>query len=99
MAAKLRLQRMGSKKNPSYRIVLADSRAPRDGKFIKSVGVYDPKTDPPTVKADLDEVENLIAKGVQMTETVEKLLKRIGFRGKKTGQKIKTDTGEEAIAE
>jgi small subunit ribosomal protein S16 len=78
MAVKLRLTRVGSKKNPIYRVVAADSRAPRDGKFIEIIGRYNPQTDPSTVELDTDKVKDWLAKGAQPTEPVRKLLKIAG---------------------
>ena len=78
MAVKLRLTRIGSKKNPIYRVVAADSRAPRDGKFIEIVGRYNPQTDPSTVELDTDKVKEWLSKGAQPTEPVRKLLKIAG---------------------
>jgi small subunit ribosomal protein S16 len=78
MAVKLRLTRVGSKKNPIYRVVAADSRSPRDGKFIEIVGRYNPQTDPSTVEIDTDKVRAWLSKGAQPTEPVRKLLKIAG---------------------
>jgi small subunit ribosomal protein S16 len=75
---KLRLRRMGAKKRPSYRIVAADSRSPRDGAFIESVGFYDPITDPATIKVDLERARHWLSVGAQPTETVNSLLKKAG---------------------
>ncbi len=75
---KLRLRRMGAKKRPSYRIVAADSRSPRDGAFIEAVGFYDPITDPATIKVDLDRARYWINAGAQPTDTVRSILKRAG---------------------
>ena len=75
MAVKLRLTRVGSKKNPVYRIVAADSRSPRDGKFIEIVGRYNPQTDPSTIDLDEDKVREWLAKGAQPSDTVKRLLK------------------------
>ncbi len=75
MAVKLRLTRIGSKKNPIYRIVAADSRSPRDGKFIEIVGRYNPQTDPSTIVLDEEKVTAWLAKGAQPTEPVRRLLK------------------------
>jgi len=75
---KLRLRRMGAKKRPSYRIVAADSRSPRDGAFIETVGFYDPITDPATIKVDLDRARHWLSVGAQPTETVNSLLKKAG---------------------
>jgi small subunit ribosomal protein S16 len=75
---KLRLRRMGAKKRPSYRIVAADSRSPRDGAFIESVGFYDPITDPATINVNLDRARHWISNGAQPTDTVRSILKRAG---------------------
>ncbi|MBR6556002.1 MAG: 30S ribosomal protein S16, partial [Clostridia bacterium] len=72
---KIRLRRMGAKKAPFYRIVVADSRYPRDGRFIEELGTYDPKADPSAVKVDADKVREWIKNGAQPTETVRTLLK------------------------
>ncbi len=74
MAVKIRLARAGAKKAPFYRVVAADSRAPRDGRFIEILGRYNPRTDPSTIELDLDKVDAWIAKGAQPTETVGKLI-------------------------
>ena len=78
MAVKLRLTRVGSKKNPIYRVVAADSRSPRDGKFIEIVGRYNPQTDPSTIDIDADKVKAWLAKGAQPTESVARILKAAG---------------------
>ena len=75
MAVKLRLTRVGSKKNPIYRVVAADSRAPRDGKFIEIVGRYNPQTDPSVIELDEDKVRAWLDKGAQPTNAVARLLK------------------------
>jgi small subunit ribosomal protein S16 len=75
MAVKLRLTRVGSKKNPIYRVVAADSRSPRDGKFIEIVGRYNPQTDPSTIELDEARIKDWLAKGAQPTESVSRLLK------------------------
>ena len=79
---KIRLRRMGSKKNPFYRIVVADSRYPRDGRFIEEVGYYDPMKEPVVLKVDEDKVKNWLEKGAQPTETVKALLVKNGVIGK-----------------
>ena len=73
MSVKIRLTRIGSKKQPYYRIVVADSRSPRDGKFIEKIGTYDPKTDPSTVVLDEDKAVDWIKKGAKPSNTVQKL--------------------------
>jgi small subunit ribosomal protein S16 len=75
VAVKLRLARVGSKKNPIYRVVAADSRSPRDGKFIEIVGRYNPQTEPSTIELDEDRVRDWLSKGAQPTESVARLLK------------------------
>jgi len=75
LAVKLRLTRVGSKKNPIYRVVAADSRAPRDGKFIEIVGRYNPQTDPSVIELDEDKVRSWLDKGAQPTNAVARLLK------------------------
>jgi len=77
LAVKIRLARHGSKKNPYYRIVVADARAPRDGRIIEEVGRYNPCADPTFVKMDLEKVDKWIKDGAQPTETVSRLLKTV----------------------
>ncbi len=78
---KLRLTRIGKKKAPSYRVIVADERYPRDGRFIEEIGFYDPMTNPATVKIDADKATAWIAKGAQPTDTVKALLKKSGIIG------------------
>ena len=75
MAVKMRLTRVGSKKNPIYRVVVADSRSPRDGRFIEIVGRYNPQTDPSTIELDEQKVKDWLGKGAQPSGAVQKLLK------------------------
>ena len=75
MAVRMRLTRVGSKKNPIYRVVVADSRSPRDGKFIDIVGRYNPQTDPSTIDFDEDKVRDWLSKGAQPSDSVSRLLK------------------------
>ena len=75
MAVAMRLTRVGSKKNPVYRVVVADSRSPRDGRFIEIVGRYNPQTDPSTIDFDEDRVKDWLSKGAQPSNTVKRLLK------------------------
>ena len=79
MAVKIRLKRLGAKKAPFYRVVVADERSPRDGKFIEEIGYYNPLTDPVDIKIDADKAKDWIAKGAQPTETVKALLKKSGI--------------------
>ena len=78
MAVKLRLMRMGKKKQPTYRVVAADSRSPRDGRFIESFGTYFPRQEPPGVTIDNAKAVEWLRKGAQPTDTVERLLKQSG---------------------
>ena len=73
---KMRLRRIGAKKAPSYRIVVADSRSPRDGRFIEQIGFYDPLKNPAEIKIDADKAKQWLANGAQPTETVRSLLKK-----------------------
>ena len=73
---KIRLCRLGAKKAPFYRVVVADSRYPRDGRFIEMIGTYNPMTDPATVNIDADKAKKWIANGAQLTDTVKDLLKK-----------------------
>ena len=79
MAVKIRLRRMGQKKAPFYRIIVADSRSPRDGRFIAEIGTYDPNTDPSTYKINEEEAKKWLANGAQPTEVVNKLFKLAGI--------------------
>ena len=72
---KIRLRRMGAKKAPSYRVVVADSRYPRDGRFIEEIGYYDPTKEPSVVSIDKEKADKWLANGAQPTDTVKKLLK------------------------
>ena len=78
MAVKIRLRRMGAKKAPFYRIVVADSRYPRDGRFIEEVGYYDPTKEPSVIKIDAEKAKKWIANGAQPTDTVKALFKKHG---------------------
>ena len=79
MAVKIRLKRMGQKKAPFYRIIVADSRSPRDGKFIDEIGTYDPNTDPSTINVDAEAAKKWIANGAKPTEVVAKIFKVAGI--------------------
>ena len=78
MAVKLRLTRVGSKKNPIYRVVVADARSPRDGRFIEIVGRYNPQTDPSTIELDEAKIKDWLSKGAQPSGAVARLLKAKG---------------------
>jgi small subunit ribosomal protein S16 len=75
MAVRIRLTRVGSKKNPIYRVVVADSRSPRDGRFIEIIGRYNPQTDPSTIELDEAKVKDWLSKGAQPSEPVARLIK------------------------
>lgn len=76
MAVKIRLKRVGAKKQPYYRVVVADSRFPRDGRFIKEIGTYNPLVDPAQIKIDVEEAKQWIQNGAQPTDTVRALIKK-----------------------
>ncbi len=79
MAVKIRLTRLGAKKAPFYRVIVADSRSPRDGRFIDQIGYYNPMTNPAEIKIDAEAAKKWIANGAQPTETVKSLLKKSGI--------------------
>ncbi len=79
MAVKIRLRRMGAKKTPFYRVVVADSRYPRDGRFIEELGTYNPLAEPSEFKIDAEKAKKWIANGAQPTDTVKALLKKNGI--------------------
>ena len=82
MAVKIRLKRMGAKKRPFYRLVAADSRSPRDGKFIENLGTYNPLTDPASINVKEEETLNWLSKGAQPTDTVKNILSKAGIMEK-----------------
>jgi small subunit ribosomal protein S16 len=102
VAVKLRLMRMGKKKQPTYRVVAADSRSPRDGRFIEIVGVYDPRPDPSSIRIDNDKAVDWLRKGAQPTESVRKLLEISGawgtFRGDASSEPAAQPAGKPAKA-
>ncbi|HHX17650.1 MAG TPA: 30S ribosomal protein S16 [Clostridium sp.] len=77
MAVKIRLKRMGAKRNPFYRVVVADSRFPRDGRFIEEIGTYNPMVEPVEVKIDIEKAQKWIKNGAQPTDKVRALLKKV----------------------
>ena len=79
MAVKMRLTRLGAKKAPFYRVIVADSRSPRDGRFIEEIGYYNPLTNPVEIKIDADKAKKWLDNGAQPTETVKALLKKSGL--------------------
>jgi small subunit ribosomal protein S16 len=84
VAVKIRLRRIGAKKKPIYRVVIADSRSPRDGRFIETVGHYNPLVNPPQISVDEERVQQWLKWGAQPTDTVKSLLARIGVWQKTT---------------
>ena len=82
MATRIRLRRMGAKKHPFYRVVVADARFPRDGRFIEEIGYYDPNTDPATVKIDEEKALKWLSQGAKPTDTTRSLLKKMGIMSK-----------------
>ena len=78
MAVKIRLRRIGAKKAPFYRVVVADSRFPRDGRFVEEIGYYNPLTEPAEIKIDADKAQEWLKNGAQPTDTVKSLLKKAG---------------------
>ena len=99
---KIRLRRMGAKKNPYYRIVVADSHFPRDGRFIEEIGTYDPTRNPTAIKVDLERAKYWIANGAQPTDTVRAILKKAETGGNSAPAaevKAEAETEETAAAE
>lgn len=82
MATKIRLRRLGAKKNPFYRLVVADSNAPRDGRFIEEIGYYDPTKNPVVIKIDEEKVLQWLATGAQPSDTAKSLLRKAGIMAK-----------------
>ena len=83
---RIRLMRMGMKGQPSYRVVIADSRSPRDGRFIENIGWYNPLTEPSTIKIDAERAKYWLSKGAQPSESVDSLLRRAGIKERKTAE-------------
>ena len=79
LAVNIRLRRMGAKKSPFYRVVVADSRYPRDGRFIEEIGTYNPMTNPASIRIDAEKAKKWMATGAQPTDSVKSLLKRSGI--------------------
>ena len=80
MATKIRLKRMGAKKKPFYRVVVADSRAPRDGRFIEEIGYYDPCQDPVVINLNEEKIKKWVATGASVSDTVKSLMKQAGIK-------------------
>jgi len=79
LAVRIRLKRMGAKKKPAYRIVVADNRYPRDGRFIEEIGYYNPTTEPTTFEVDAEKVQQWLSKGARPSDTVKALLNKAGL--------------------
>jgi len=102
MSVKIRLKRMGAKKRPFYRVVIADSRSPRDGRFIETVGTYNPIAQPAEIKLDEDKILSWLGNGAQPSDTVRNLLSNAGILAKfndlKSGKKPAAKSAKKAIA-
>ena len=96
MTVKIRLKRTGKKKTPSYRVVVADSRSPRDGRIIENLGWYNPLTDPSTIQIDEEKVLGWLRNGAQPTDSVESLLKRTGVAGRFEQEKAAAKAAQSA---
>ena len=96
MAVKLRLMRMGKKKQPTYRVVAADSRSPRNGRFIEIIGTYEPRKDPSVINIDNERAVHWLSNGAQPTDRVEKLLKISGAWTEHTGEAVDASVPERA---
>lgn len=96
MAVKIRLRRMGAKKNPFYRIVVADSRAPRDGRFIEELGYYNPLTEDKIVKVDAEKAQKWIKNGAKPTATVDRLFKANNVYEQEVKAEAEVEENEEA---
>ncbi len=92
---RIRLRRVGAKKQPSYRVVVADSRSPRDGRFIENIGFYNPRTEPPTVEINEERALYWLSQGAQPSDAVAGLLKKQGILAKLA----QTKTGQDVVAE
>lgn len=93
---RIRLRRVGKKKRPAYRVVVADSRAPRDGAFIETIGLYDPLTDPATVEIDQEKAQKWLQSGAQPSDTVAKLMRRQGILPKESVEPAEASEPAEA---
>ncbi len=97
MAVKIRLKRMGRRNRPSYRIVVADSRSPRDGRFIDTLGHYDPVTDPATIEVNEDLAKKWLEDGAEPSETVRSIFSRLGFYKKWHDEEVIERKKQEAL--
>jgi len=98
MPVKIRLRRMGAKHQPSYRIVVADSRSPRDGRYIDQVGFYNPLTNPATITIDQEKAVDWLRRGAQPTETVAILLKKVDIKAEDVRKPVEAASSEETPA-
>mgnify|MGYP003574499734 CR=1 FL=1 len=96
---RIRLRRMGAKKKPFYRIVVADKRSPRDGRFIETIGTYDPLTEPATVEMKLDRAAHWLSVGAQPSDAVARLLKKQGLLDDDGKPVALTEAADETVAE
>lgn len=97
MAVKIRMRRMGKKKNPFYRIIVADSRSPRDGRFIEKLGYYNPVSEPKAFKVDPEKCLKWIGNGAKPTDTVDRLFKEYGVYDFKSEEAVSEPVQEEAV--
>ena len=96
---RIRLRRQGAKKKPTYRVVVADSRAPRDGRFIENIGFYDPRTDPPTIRIKADRALHWLGVGAQPSDPVLRMLKKEGIWQQFKGIEFEPEAEAEAVAD
>src|SRR5690606_1286487 len=98
MAVRIRLRRIGRKKQPSYRLVVADSQSPRSGEYIETLGFYNPRTQPAELRVDLEKVDQWLARGAEMSETAASLIRKARKGGARTVRLITATTPEAAAA-
>ena len=96
---RIRLRRQGAKKQPTYRVVVADQRSPRDGRFIENIGFYDPRTDPPTIRIEADRALHWLGMGAQPSDAVLRMLKKTGIWQQFKGIEFEPEAEAEAVAD
>ena len=96
---RIRLRRMGAKRQPSYRVVVANSESPRDGRFIEIVGFYNPRSEPPTVELKADRIQHWLSVGAQPSEAVDRLLKKAGIQNPASANKATAEAPAAQAAE
>ena len=96
---RIRLRRQGAKKQPTYRVVVADQRSPRDGRFIENIGFYDPRTDPPTIRIKADRALHWLGVGAQPSDAVLRMLKKTGIWQQFKGIEFEPEAEAEAVAD